>query len=77
MGVTTCVVVRVTTCICVSSTVRGGGEHNNRMIVVSDAVAEISRDTYDDELKTINRILPGVKATEEIWTLLSTVASTR
>ena len=45
MGVTTCVVVGVTTCVCVSNTVRGGVEHNYRMILVSDAVAEISRDS--------------------------------
>jgi ureidoacrylate peracid hydrolase len=77
MGVTTCVVVGVTTCICVSSTVRGGVEHNYRMIVVSDAVAEVSRDTHDGELKTMNRILADVKTSEEIETLLSTVASTR
>ena len=77
MGVNTCVVVGVTTCICVSSTVRGGVEHNYRMIVVSDAVAEVSRDTHDGELKTMNRILADVKTTEEIETLLGTVASTR
>ena len=47
------------------------------MIVVSDAVAEVSRDTHDGELKTMNRILADVKTTEEIETLLSTVASTR
>lgn len=77
MGVTTCVVVGVTTCICVSSTVRGGVEHNYRMIVVSDAVAEVSRDTHDSELKTMNRILADVKSTKEIETMLGTVASMR
>jgi nicotinamidase-related amidase len=40
LGVTTCVVSGVTTCVCVSTTVRGGAEHNYRMILVKDAVAE-------------------------------------
>jgi nicotinamidase-related amidase len=77
MGVTTCVVVGVTTGICDSSTVRGGVEHNYRMIVVSDAVAEVSRDTHDSELKTMNRILADVKSTQEIETMLGSVASMR
>src|SRR6267378_5970435 len=36
--VTMCVVSEVTTCVCVSTTVRGGLECNYRMILVSDAV---------------------------------------
>src|SRR6266487_1721764 len=47
MGVNTCVVSGVTTCVCVSNTVRGGVEHNYRMILVRDAVAEVSRDTHE------------------------------
>jgi nicotinamidase-related amidase len=43
MGVTTCVVSGVTTCVCVSTTVRGGVEYNYRIILVSDAVAEVDR----------------------------------
>ena len=31
MGVTTCAIVGLTTCVCVSNTVRGGVEHNYRM----------------------------------------------
>jgi ureidoacrylate peracid hydrolase len=70
MGVTTCVVVGVTTCVCVSNTVRGGVEHNYRMILVSDAVAEVSRETHASELQTMNRLFADVKTTEEVVTML-------
>jgi nicotinamidase-related amidase len=70
MGVTTCVVAGVTTCVCVSNTVRGGVENNYRMILVSDAVAEVSRDTHDSELKTMNRVFADVKTTDEVTGLL-------
>ena len=70
MGVTTCVVVGVTTCVCVSNTVRGGVEHNYRVILVSDAVAEVSRDTHESELKTMNRIFADVKTTDEVVAML-------
>ena len=70
MGITTCVVAGVTTCVCVSNTIRGGVEHNYRMILVSDAVAEVSRDTHDSELKTMNRIFADVKTTDEVVGLL-------
>jgi nicotinamidase-related amidase len=70
LGVTTCVVAGVTTCVCVSSTVRGGLEHNYRMVVVSDAVAEVSRDTHQAELKTMNRILADVRSSSEIERML-------
>ena len=36
-------------------------EHNYRMILVSDGVAEVSRDTHESELKTMNRIFADVK----------------
>lgn len=71
MGVTTCVVAGVTTCVCVSTTVRGGIEYNYRMVVVGDAVAEVSRDTHQAELKTMNRILADVRSTEEIERMLA------
>jgi len=66
MGVTTCVVTGVTTCVCVSTTVRGGVEHNYRMIVVNDAVAEVSREAHRVELQTMNRLFADVKSTDEI-----------
>jgi len=71
MDVTTCVVSGVTTCVCVSNTVRGGVEHNYRTILVADAVAEVSRDTHEAELKTMSRVFADVKTTDEVVALLS------
>jgi ureidoacrylate peracid hydrolase len=70
LAVSTCVVVGVTTCVCVSNTVRGGVEHNYRMILVSDAVAEVSRDTHESELKTMSRIFADVRTTAEVKVML-------
>ena len=66
MGVTTCVVTGVTTCVCVSTTVRGGVEHNYRMILVNDAVAEVSREAHDAELRTMDRVFADVRSTDEV-----------
>jgi nicotinamidase-related amidase len=66
MGVTTCVVSGVTTCVCVSSTIRGGVEYNYRMILASDAVAEVDRATHEAELKTMARIFADVKTTDQV-----------
>jgi nicotinamidase-related amidase len=71
LGVTTCVVTGVTTCVCVSTTIRGGVEHNYRMVLVSDAVAEVSRDTHEAELKTMARIFADVKSADEVVAMLS------
>jgi nicotinamidase-related amidase len=71
LGITTCVVSGVTTCVCVSTTVRGGVEDNYRMIVVADAVAEVSRDTHEAELKTMARVFADVKTTDEVVALLN------
>jgi len=71
MGVTTCVVSGVTTCVCVSTTVRGGVEHNYRMILAGDAVADVHRDTHDAELKTMARIFADVKTTHEVVEMLA------
>jgi nicotinamidase-related amidase len=70
LGVNTCVVSGVTTCVCVSSTIRGAVEHNYRMILVSDAVAEIDRTTHEAELKTMARIFADVKTTDEVIGML-------
>jgi ureidoacrylate peracid hydrolase len=75
MGVTTCVVSGVTTCVCVSTTVRGGVEHNYRMILVKDAVAEVSRDTHEAELKTMARVFADVKTTDEVVQMLDEARS--
>jgi ureidoacrylate peracid hydrolase len=69
-GVTTCVVTGVTTCVCVSTTVRGGVEHNYRMILVSDAVAEVSREAHDAELRTMDRLFADVRSTDQVLGLL-------
>jgi nicotinamidase-related amidase len=71
LGVTTCIVSGVTTCVCVSTTVRGGVEHNYRMIVVKDAVAEVSRDTHAAELKTMARVFADVRTTDEVVAMLA------
>ena len=73
MGVTTCVVSGVTTCVCVSTTVRGGVEYNYKMILVSDAVAEVDRITHEAELQTMARIFADVKTTDEVIGMLALV----
>jgi ureidoacrylate peracid hydrolase len=70
LDVTTCVVAGVTTCVCVSNTVRGGVELNYRTILISDAVAEVSRETHEGELKTMGRIFADVKTTDEVLGML-------
>jgi ureidoacrylate peracid hydrolase len=75
LGVTTCVVCGVTTCVCVSTTVRGGVEHNYRMILVSDAVAEVHRDTHEAELKTMDRVFAEVKTTGEVVAMLARIGA--
>src|SRR5215813_2531547 len=75
LGVSTCVVSGVTTCVCVSSTIRGGIEYNYRMILVSDAVAEVDRTTHEAELKTMARLFADVKAADEVIEMLSGIRS--
>ena len=66
IDVNTCVVAVVTTCVCVSNTVRGGVENNYRMVLVRDAVAEVSRDTHEAEIKTMTRLFADVMTTDEV-----------
>jgi isochorismate hydrolase len=40
------------------------------MILVSDAVAEVHRDTHDAELKTMQRVFAEVKTADEIAAML-------
>jgi ureidoacrylate peracid hydrolase len=75
MGVTTCVACGVTTCVCVSTTIRGGVEYNYRMIVVSDAVAEVDRTTHEAELRTMARIFADVKTADEVVGMLDSIKS--
>jgi ureidoacrylate peracid hydrolase len=72
-GATTCVVCGVTTCVCVSTTVRGGVEYNYRMIVVRDAVAEVNREQHESELKTLQRVFGEVNTTDEVVAMLKSV----
>ena len=75
MGVTTCVVSGVTTCVCVSTTIRGGVEYNYRMIVVGDAVADVDRSTHEAKLRTMARIFADVKTTDEVVGMLDSIGS--
>lgn len=61
----------VTTCVCVSTTIREGVEYNYRMILASDAVAEVHRDTHEAELKTMARIFADLKTSGEITEMLA------
>ena len=75
LGASTCVVCGVTTCVCVSSTIRGGIEYNYRMILVSDAVAEVDRTTHEAELKTMARLFADVKPTDEVVEMVGSIRS--
>jgi nicotinamidase-related amidase len=55
----------------ITEIVRGGVEHNYRMILVGDAVADVHRDTHEAELKTMARVFADVKTTDEVVALLS------
>ena len=54
--------------------IRGGVEHNYRMIIVKDAVAEVHRDTHEAELKTMQRVFAEVKSTDEVIAMLADAA---
>jgi nicotinamidase-related amidase len=69
-GITTCVICGVTTCICVSTTVRGGTELNYRMLIAKDAIAEAQREAHDAELKIFQRCFGDVNASDEIIAML-------
>jgi nicotinamidase-related amidase len=71
MGVTTCVVSGVTTCVCVSTTIRGGVEYNYRMILVRDAAADRSRDSHAAETGILSRAFADVKTVDEVTAMLS------
>jgi len=74
MDVNTCIVTGVTTCVCVSTTIRGGVEHNYRMIIVRDAVAEVHRDAHEAELKTMQRAFAEVKSVDEVVATLASMS---
>ena len=70
-GVTTCVMSGVTTCICVSTTIRGGTELNYRMLIAKDAIAEAQREAHEAELKIFQRCYGDVLSSDEIIAMLS------
>ncbi len=47
-----------------------GVEYNYRMVLVSDAVAEVDRGTHESELKTMGRVFADVKTTDEVIGLI-------
>jgi isochorismate hydrolase len=47
------------------------------MILVEDAVAEVSRETHKAELKTMGRVFADVKMTDEVVAMLAGTTSTR
>jgi nicotinamidase-related amidase len=65
----------VTTCVCVSTTIRGGVEHNYWMILVKDAVAEINRATHEAELQTMARLFADVQTTDEVVAMLASATT--
>lgn len=69
-GVTTCVMTGVTTCICVSTTIRGGTELNYRMLIAKDAIAEAQREAHEAELKIFQRCFGDLMTSDEIIALL-------
>jgi ureidoacrylate peracid hydrolase len=75
LGVTTCVVAGVMTSVCVSSTVRGGVEHNFRMIVVEDAVADAVREAHAAELRILGRVFADVMKMDQVIGMVSGVTS--
>jgi ureidoacrylate peracid hydrolase len=66
MGVNTCVMSGVTTCVCVSNTVRGGVELNYRMVIAAEGVAEVNRQAHAGELSTMQRLFADVTPLDEI-----------
>ncbi|MDB5404134.1 MAG: hypothetical protein QOD93_5726 [Acetobacteraceae bacterium] len=70
-GVTTCVVAGVMTSICVSSTVRGGTEHNYRMILVEDSLADVYRESHLAELTILGSVFADVRTTDQVVAMLA------
>lgn len=66
MEVNTCVVSGVTTCVCVSNTVRGGVEYNYRMVIAEDGVAEVNKQAHASELATMQRLFADLMFVDDI-----------
>ncbi len=74
MDVNTCVVTGVTTCVCVSTTIRGGVEHNYNMMIVKDAVAECTGTRTRMNSRPLQRVFAAVKSTDEVIAMLENAA---
>jgi len=75
LGVDTCVICGVKTCVCVSSTVRGASERNYQIVVVSDACADNTRQWHEAELVTMSRIFADVLDTSSVTGLFAAAAA--
>ncbi len=71
MSVSSCIVAGVMTSVCVSSTIRGGVEHNYRMILVEDGVADVSRDHHAAEIKILSRPFADLTTTDVVVATLA------
>ncbi len=70
MGIETLIVCGVTTKICVESTVRDAFHLGYRIILVSDATAEIDEERYRASLKTMEYAFGRVITTEQLGPFL-------
>jgi len=70
LGVTTCVMSGVTSCVCVSSTTRAGAERNFRMLFVGDCTAETHRESHESELGTISWAYADVVTADDVIAML-------
>lgn len=75
LGVDTCVVCGVKTCVCVSSTVRGASERNYQLVVIGDACADNKREWHEAELITMSRIFADVLDTSTVTDLFASVGA--
>lgn len=75
MSVTTCVVAGVMTGVCVSSTVRGGVEHNYRMIIAKNAVAAVFHEAHEAELRILARVFADVKTVDDVIAMFAVNAA--
>lgn len=77
LGITTCVMSGVTTTVCVSTTLRGGVGHNYDMVLVSDAVAETSRELHEAEIEILGRAFAvEVTTTDDVVKMLDSMVAT-
>ena len=76
MRVNTCIVSGVMTSVCVSTTIRGGVEHNYHMIVASDGVADINREGHYAELKILARAFADIRTVDEVVGALQAIECT-